>query len=65
MLIAYYYPGSQNEHAAVDIYRLADTPARLYTPENARLEHVETREVSGKREARAVAIDLNAKPWNF
>lgn len=33
--------------------------------ENGRREFLQSHAVSGKREARKLAAELNAKPWNF
>lgn len=33
--------------------------------ENGRREYINGYSVSGKREARKLAVQLNAKPWNF
>lgn len=33
--------------------------------ENGRRELIQSYSVSGKREARKLAAELNAKPWNF
>jgi hypothetical protein len=65
MLIAYYYPGDRNTHAAVDVYRLVTSKGSVEGLRGAERQHVETIEVSGKREARSIASAREAKPWNF
>lgn len=65
MLTANYYPGDQNNHAAVDIIRLVPMCGHVEAIRGARREHVETIEVSGKRDARAIAAKMGARPWNF
>lgn len=47
--------GSKVHSATLSISRIA----------NGRREQIAQYEVAGKREARAVAAQLNAKPWNF
>lgn len=54
-LAAEFYAATRSKSALVDIVRIA----------NGAREHVETINVVSKREARAVARDLGATPWNF
>jgi hypothetical protein len=54
-LAAEFYSGTRAKAPVLDIVRIGD----------GRREHVETINVMGKREARAVARDLGATPWNF
>ncbi|WLJ71053.1 hypothetical protein [Sphingomonas phage Kimi] len=65
MLAAYYYPGCASTHAALDLYRFVAPNSCVGSLRNARREHIETIEVSGKREARKIAKERNARPWNF
>lgn len=55
IIAAYFTNGSTIRPAQLDINRI----------ENGRRELIEVRTVSGKREARAVAAQFNATPWNF
>lgn len=65
-IVGYYYEGGQNEHSALDIYKMT-TPhaARLFTRNSIKQEHIETIEVSGKREARQILKEMGAQEWNF
>lgn len=65
MLTANYFPGNKNTHAAVDIIRLVPANGCTGSIPGSRREHIETIEVSGKREARQVADRIGARPWNF
>lgn len=55
-LAADYYVGGQHEHAYVVIYTIVDGRR------NPALQRID---VSGKREARTVAAEYGATPWNF
>lgn len=55
VIAAEFTNGGARRLATLDITRIRD----------GRRERIATYEVSGKREARAVAATLNAKPWNF
>lgn len=65
-IVGYYYAGGQNEHAALDIYKMS-TPhkASLFTRQAIKQEVVETIQVSGKREARRILEEMGARPYNF
>lgn len=52
---AEFYAGTKSKSAVLDIVRIG----------NGQREHVETIPVLNKREARNVARDLGATPWNF
>lgn len=54
-IAADYYSGNQNAHASVRIYEIEAGKRRT-------LFEIP---VSGKRDARAVASQYNATPWNF
>lgn len=54
-LAAEFYAATRAKSALVGIVRIG----------NGVREHVETINVINKREARAVARDLGATPWNF
>lgn len=54
-LIAEFTQGGQRSSPKITINRLVD----------GRRQHVETRAISGKREARAIAAARGAQPWNF
>lgn len=55
ILAAEFTSGSTVRPAQVVINRIAD----------GRREWIATATVAGKREARAIAAQFNAKPWNF
>lgn len=65
-IVGYYYEGGQNEHSALDIYKMT-TPhhARLFTRNSIKQEHIETIEVSGKRDARQILKEMGGQPYNF
>lgn len=54
-LAADYYSGNRTAHASVRIYEIANGQRRTICEQD----------VSGKRDARAVAAQFNATPWNF
>lgn len=54
-LAAEFYAGTRAKSPVLDIVRIG----------NGQRDHVETILVINKREARAVARDLGATPWNF
>lgn len=53
--------------AAEYTYATSKISAMLFITkiENGRREQLRSFSVSGKREARKIAAELNAKPWNF
>ena len=57
-----YYPGGRGTHATVRLAEIID--GRYYFQPEKYTSHKEI-EVSGKREARAVAAAHKATPWNF
>ena len=57
-----YYPGGRDTHATVRLAEIID--GRYYFQPEKYTSHKEI-EVSGKREARAIAAANNATPWNF
>ena len=57
-----YYPGDRVTHATVRLAEIID--GRYYFQPEKYTSHKEI-EVSGKREARAVAAAHKATPWNF
>jgi hypothetical protein len=56
IIAADYCSGGQNAHATLDIYTIAG---------GRRGSVLKTFEVSGRREARKIAVANNATPWNF
>jgi len=54
-LAAEFFPGTRAKAPVLDIVRIG----------NGRRERVETINVISKREARAIARDMGATPWNF
>lgn len=54
-IAADYFPGNQRAHASVRISSIANGQRTI-------LHEID---VSGKREARTVAAQFNATPWNF
>lgn len=55
MIAAYFTRGGKNKLDLLDLVRIVDGQRTV----------LETYEVMGKREARKIALNAGAEPWNF